>query len=132
MTVELQVLAGAVLLAAVQLVAFAIPANRELGTGWTAGPRDAPPERALSVRTARLQRAFQNHIENLVLFTAGVVVVVASGASSAVTGTAAVVYLVARILYVPVYVLDPVPNLRSAVWAIGWLAAMTLPLAALL
>ncbi len=131
MAVELQVLAFAVLLAGVQLVLFAIPANRELGVDWTAGPRDAPPPSEMSARTARLQRAFANHIENLVLFAAGVGVVVGAGASSAVTETAAVVYLVARIAYVPAYALG-VPYLRSLIFGIGWLATMTLPLAALI
>ncbi|MGF1445398.1 MAG: MAPEG family protein [Pikeienuella sp.] len=131
MGVELQVLAWAVLLAGVQLVLFAVPANLELGVGYTAGPRDTAPPRPLSVRCARLQRAFANHIENLVLFAAGVLVVVAGGASSGVTEAAAVVYLVARIAYVPAYALG-IPYLRSAIWAVGWLATLTLPLAGLL
>lgn len=45
MTPELTALALAGLLQAAQLVVFAIPANRELGPDWTAGPRDTPTGR---------------------------------------------------------------------------------------
>ncbi|GMG83302.1 MAPEG family protein [Paralimibaculum aggregatum] len=131
MAVELQVLAAAVLLAGVQLALFAVPANLEIGSDYTTGPRDTPPPRPLSVRWARLQRAFANHIENLVLFGAAAAAVVLGGKSSALTEALALAYILARIAYVPAYA-SGVRYLRSAVFGIGWAATMALAAAALL
>ena len=128
---ELQVLGWAAVLAMVQLIAFAIPANREIGSEWLAGPRDDTPPGEMSVRTARLQRAFQNHVEGLVLFTPAVVAVAGLGASGWLTETCAVVYLLARIAYVPCYWAG-LPWVRSGVWAVGFFATLLMLLAALL
>ena len=72
MTPELTALTLCGLLQFVQYALFLIPANLELGTGYTSSPRDRPPSRQLSLRTARLQRAFTNHFEALILFTLAV------------------------------------------------------------
>lgn len=130
MTLELQILGWAVLLAAVQLILYAIPANRELGTEVTAGPRDEGPVH-LKGPPGRLQRAFLNHIEGLALFTPAAVVVAVGDASTAFTETCAVVYILARLAYVPAYVTG-IMYLRSAVWAVGFLATVLMLLAALL
>jgi uncharacterized MAPEG superfamily protein len=126
--VEVTVLGWAVLLAAVQLVLFAVPANRQLGVAWTAGPRDE--KRELTGVPARLQRAFANHVEGLVLFTAAVATVTLGEASSPVTRTAAVVYLAARVLYVPAYAAGA-PYLRSLIWAVGFFATVMMVVVAL-
>lgn len=131
MTPELTVLALAGLLQAVQYTIFAIPANRELGTGYTSSPRDRPPSRGLSITTARLQRALDNHFEGLILFTLAVVVVTLGDTSTATTRYAAWTYLAARILYVPAYALGWRPW-RSAIWAVGFLATVTMIVAALI
>lgn len=130
LTPELMVLALAALWQVVQFGLMAVPANRELGTRYTAGPRDAPPKRSLSPRTARLQRALNNHFEALILFGIAVMVVTLSGQSSPVTAACAWIYLGARILYVPAYAFGWAPW-RSAIWAIGLGATVTLLLAAL-
>jgi uncharacterized MAPEG superfamily protein len=131
MTPELTTLALAGLLQAVQFAAFAIPANRELGTGYTSSARDRPPSRQLSIATARLQRALNNHFEGLILFTLAVVVVTLGQQSTTVTQTAAWVYLAARILYVPAYALGWRPW-RSAIWAVGFGATITMIVASLI
>jgi len=128
---ELTALTLAGLLQCLQFAVFALPANRELGMGYTSSPRDIPPSRQLSIGTARLQRALNNHFEGLILFTLAVVVVTLSGQSTPVTQTAAWVYLGARILYVPAYYLGWRPG-RSAIWAVGFFATLTLLLAALI
>ncbi|TCP39962.1 MAPEG family protein [Rhodovulum marinum] len=130
MTPELYALALAILLQAAQLAIFAIPANFELGSRYTTSPRDEPPENALSTPTARMQRAFQNHFEALILFTAAVVLVTVSNQSTWVTITCAFTYLAARVLYIPAYVLGWTPG-RSLVWAVGFLATILMTLAAL-
>jgi len=131
MTPELTTLALAALLQTVQYLLFAIPANMELGTGYTSSARDRAPSRQLSERTARLQRAMNNHFEGLILFTIAVVVVTLGQQSSQVTQTAAWVYLGARILYVPAYAFGWRPW-RSAIWAVGFLATVTMIVAALI
>jgi uncharacterized MAPEG superfamily protein len=93
----------------------------ELSSEYLAGPRDE--KRELSGRTARLQRAFNNHIEGLVLFTIAVVAVVLSGQSFWLTQGAAAVYLIARVVYVPAYALGWNPG-RSIIWGVGFLASL--------
>ena len=131
MTPELTALALAGLLQAGQFALFAIPANMQLGTGYTSSPRDRPPSRQLSVVAGRLQRALNNHFEGLILFTLAVVVVTLGNQSSAVTQYAAYIYLAARVLYVPAYAFGLRPW-RSAIWAIGFFATLTMIVASLI
>lgn len=56
MTPELTALALAGLVQAIQFALFAVPANLELGTGYTSSARDRPPSKPLSTVAARLQR----------------------------------------------------------------------------
>ncbi len=131
MTPELTALALAGLLQAVQLNLFAVPANLELGTGYTSSPRDLPPSRPLSTLTGRLQRAMNNHFEGLILFTIAVVVVTLGNQSTAVTQYAAWTYLAARLLYIPAYAFGWRPW-RSAIWGVGFLATLAMIVAALI
>ena len=131
MTPELTALALAALLQFGQFVLFATPANIELTPKYTSSPRDVPPPRPISKRTARLQRAMNNHFEALILFTIAVLVTTLSNQSTQVTQYAAYTYLGARILYVPAYAFGWVPW-RSAIWGIGFAATLTMILAALI
>ncbi|MEX3314535.1 MAPEG family protein [Sulfitobacter sp. PS-8MA] len=131
MTPELTVLALAALLQGVQFVTYAVPANRDLGPGYTMSARDRAPSRALSDRTARLGRALDNHFEGLILFGIAVGVVQMSGQNTAFTATCAWVYLIARILYVPAYAMGLRPH-RSLIWIVGFAATMLMLLAALI
>ncbi len=130
MTPELTALALAGLLQTVQFVLFAVPANRDLGTGYTGSARDRPPSREMSVVTGRLQRAMNNHFEGLILFTLAVVVVTLGQQSSGVTRTAAWVFLGARMLYVPAYAFGWRPW-RSVIWFAGFAATVVMLVAAL-
>ena len=131
MTPELTALTLAALLQTVQFLLYATPANLELGTSYTSGPRDTPLPRPLSVTTARLQRAMNNHFEGLILFTIAVVVVTLGNQSSPVTVACGWTYLVARILYVPAYALGLTPW-RSAIWGVGFFATVIMLVAALI
>jgi len=131
MTPELTALALAGLLQAVQFLLFAVPANRELGTGYTSSARDRPPSKPLSPVTARLQRAMNNHFEGLILFTLAVVVVSLGQQSDTTTQTCAWVYLAARVLYIPAYALGLRPW-RSVVWFAGFMATLIMIVAALI
>ncbi len=131
MTTELTVLALAGLLQVLQFVLMAIPANRELGSGYLMSARDREPSRELSERTSRLQRAMANHYEGLILFTLAVVVVTLGDQASSLTAACAWVYLLARVLYVPAYAFGLSPW-RSVIWAAGFLATIMMLLAALI
>lgn len=130
MTPELIALTLAALLQIVQFVLFATPANLELGPGYTMSARDRPPSRQLSDRTARLQRALNNHFEGLILFGIAAVVIAISDQSTGLTAACAWAYLAARILYVPAYALGLRPW-RSLIWSVGLLATLIMLLAAL-
>ena len=130
MTPELTILTLAALLQVVQFALFAVPANIELGTGYTSSARDRPPSRTLSDGTARLQRAMNNHFEGLILFSIATLVITYSDQGSAVTALCAAVYLAARIAYVPAYYFGWRPW-RSVIWAVGFLATVLMLLAAL-
>lgn len=131
MTPELTALALSGLVQAVLFVLFAAPANMELGTRYTASPRDIPPPRPMSQRTARMQRALNNTFEALILFTLAVVVVTLGGQSSPVTVACAWTFVAARVLYVPAYWFGWVPW-RSVIWGAGYLACMIMIVAALI
>ena len=131
MPAELTALTLAALLQVVQYGLYAIPANRDLGVGYTSSARDRAPSRQLSVLSGRMQRAFNNHFEGLILFTIAVLVVTLSNQSTPTTQFAAYSYLVARIAYIPAYAFGWRPW-RSAIWAVGFFATLTMLVAALI
>jgi uncharacterized MAPEG superfamily protein len=131
MTPELTVLALSGLLQVGLFVLFATPANLELGPKYTTSPRDVPPKRAMSVTTARMQRALNNTFEALILFTLAVVVVTLGGQSSGLTAACAWVFLAARVMYIPAYWFGWAPW-RSAIWAVGYGASAVMMVAALI
>ncbi len=109
MTPELTALALAGLLQTAQFVLSPSRPTLSLARNNTSTPRDKPPERPLSTMAGRLQRALNNHFEGLILFTLAVVVVTLGNQSTAVTQTAAWVYLGARIPLCPGLPLRPAP-----------------------
>ena len=128
MQIELTVLALAGVLQGLQFVVFSIYANRQIGPKVAMGTRDhAQP---LTGTAGRLQRALNNHFEGLIMFTLAVVVVTLGRQGTMFTATCAWLYLIARILYVPAYVLGWVPG-RSIIWVIGFGATMLMILAAI-
>ncbi len=130
MTPELTALTLAALLQVVQYLLYAIPANLELGPGYTTSPRDREPSRQMSDGTARLGRALSNHFEGLILFTIAVVTVTLGDQSTPLTAACAYTYLAARVAYIPAYYLGLRPW-RSLIWAVGFLATLLMLLAAL-
>lgn len=129
MTTELTALTLAAILQCCQFGAYAWVANKELGTKYTLGNRDTDAD--ISPLLGRHKRALNNHFEGLILFTIAALVVHLGYASNAVTQTCAGIYLGARILYVPAYVLGLTPA-RSIIWGIGFLATLIMLIAALL
>jgi uncharacterized MAPEG superfamily protein len=129
MTPELTALALAVLLQAAQLALYSVLGQKAAGTKAALRPRDEPI--ALPGIAGRSKRAMDNHFEGLILFTATVLVVTASGKATPFTAACGWIYLAARVLYVPAYLFGWVPW-RSLIWAVGFLATLAMTLAALL
>ena len=128
MTPELIVLTLAALLQALQIGLYAVAGNLQGGTSAALGPRDQKIE--LSGKAGRIQRAMNNHFEALILFAIACVVITLSDRSTTFTAVCAWAYLGARVLYVPAYVFGWVPW-RSVIWTIGFLATLTMLVAAL-
>lgn len=84
---------------------------------WTIlGNRDARPEE--SIIAARLDRAKNNMMEALPIFLGLALLALAKGGESREITNGAIIFLVARIFYVPLYAIG-VPVLRSLAWLTG-------------
>jgi uncharacterized MAPEG superfamily protein len=125
----LHILAWTLLLTIVQVLVTSAFRTRETGITYNAGPRDeaGPP---VGVITARLRRAQANLYETLPLFAAAVLIAHVAGREGALTLLGSWLYLLARIVYVPLYAMG-IPMIRSFVW-IASLFGLLLVLAAIL
>lgn len=128
MTIELWILLWAAVLGLVHILAAAGAVTRETGSAYNVGPRDEPF--TLKTRIAgRLTRAQANFFETFPLFAAAVLVAAVAGETGGHAALGAWIYLIARIVYLPLYALG-IPVVRSIVWgaaligiALIWLAA---------
>lgn len=91
------------------------------------GNRDVQPEP--SVIAARLDRAKNNLLEALPIFVALALLALTKGGNQEAEAQAALIFLVARVVYVPAYV-SGIPWLRSLVWLVSMfgLLMMALPM----
>lgn len=80
------------------------------------GNRDDPPE--MSVIAARLDRAKNNMLESLPIFLGLALLALFKGGDTREITTAAMIFLFARVAYVPAYV-SGIPLLRSIIWLVG-------------
>ncbi len=80
------------------------------------GNRDNLPE--MSVVAGRLNRAKNNMQEALPIFLALALLALIKGGDTSKAAHAALIFLIARVVYVPAYV-SGVPILRSFVWLVG-------------
>ncbi|AHM04105.1 inner membrane protein [Roseibacterium elongatum DSM 19469] len=129
MTTELTVLTLAALWQVVQIALFSVTAQGQVGTDYAASPRDE--KRELTGIAGRFQRAMNNHFEGLILFGIAAVVISISDQSTTVTQLCAHAYLISRIFYVPAYAQGLTPW-RSLIWAVGFVATVTMLIAALI
>ena len=117
MTVELKLLAFGAALGLVQIVLAAHAASRQRGYLWTAGSRDEPVP-PLTGLAGRLERALRNFLETFPLFAAALIACVMVGKTGPQTLYGAVLYVVARALYVPLYA-SGVSVVRTLVWTVS-------------
>ena len=117
MTIELTILAWTLVLALVQVLLPALLRNREVGLGYNAGPRDDPAA-PVGKLTGRLMRAQSNLFETLPVFAAAILIVHVAGSEGPLTRWGAWLYLIARLVYVPLYAAG-IPYIRSLVWLVS-------------
>jgi uncharacterized MAPEG superfamily protein len=117
-TTELTLLGWALVLAIVQVLVAAAFRNRETGIDYNAGARDAPSPAPVGRITGRLQRAQRNLYETLPLFAAAILIANVAGREGNLTLWGAWLYVVARVVYVPLYAAG-VPVVRSLVWGVS-------------
>ncbi|WP_342644031.1 MAPEG family protein [Rhodoligotrophos ferricapiens] len=129
MSIELQLLAWAVVLGLVQLGVATAAARQQDSLEWAMGPRDRPREPLTGI-AGRLARAFTNLMETFPFFAAAVLIAELSGRHSQLTLWGAHLYFWARLVYVPVYAAG-IRYMRSVVWGIS-VAGLILTLVAAL
>ncbi|MBS9722291.1 MAPEG family protein [Tianweitania sp. BSSL-BM11] len=110
---ELLVLGWSVVLMLVYIFAHSQSATRDNGVGWNAGPRDET--KPVSKLTGRLERAKWNFLETYPAFVALALGLVISGQASQWGEIGAILWFVARIVYLPLYAMG-IPYIRSFVW----------------
>jgi uncharacterized MAPEG superfamily protein len=111
---ELSMLAIAIVLGLFQLLIAARAGNSQRGLKWNVGPRDEAPKPVGKV-AGRLERALRNFLETFPFFAAAVLTASLAGRHNWATLWGAQLYVVARIVYLPLYALG-VPVLRTLVW----------------
>ncbi|MBV8977656.1 MAG: MAPEG family protein [Alphaproteobacteria bacterium] len=118
----------AIALGLVQLLLAVLASLGARGMPWALGPRDDPGA-GLGNIGGRLDRAFRNFLETFGFFAAAVLLAHALDRSNAHSALGAQIYVWARLLYVPAYVIA-IPFLRTLIWAAS-LAGIVMVLSAI-
>lgn len=123
--VELHLLAWSVVLLLVQVFIQAQAANTEKGMVWSVGPRDGADPVPQGMFAGRARRALDNFKETYPAFVGLVLLLAALGRTGGLAEAGAILWLTARIAYLPAYLLG-IPNLRTLLWfaSIGGLGLM--------
>lgn len=117
MTTELAVLAWGCVLAIVHIFAAVRVKTRQYGTKWNVGARDEdlPPPAPL---VGRLARAQANYFETFPVMAAAILIVSVTGLTSRWTAVGALLWLGARVIYLPLYAAG-VPVVRTFVFLVS-------------
>jgi uncharacterized MAPEG superfamily protein len=121
---EIVMLAIGMVLLILQLFLQSIFSTAELGGVYKAGPRDEA-KLAQGVFAGRADRAFRNLLETFPAFAALALALVVTGRNGGLGALGAEVWVVARILYVPLYFIQ-VPFARSLVWFVSIFALVAM------
>ena len=114
MSLELHCLAWASILGLAHIFIAGNARSKELGVKWNMGARDEKVK-DLSPVTQRLLRAQSNFFETFPLFASAVLIVAVSHSYSVYSYWGSLIYLLARIIYLPLYAFG-VPVVRTIVW----------------
>jgi len=114
---ELQILAWATLLGILQLFVAAQACTKQRGIKWNISARDGRAPELTGV-AGRLDRAFKNYLETFAFFAVAVLIVEARRKNTDISLYGAMIYLIARTVYVGVYAAGIV-MVRSVVWFVS-------------
>ena len=120
---ELSILAIYGLLVALVLGLKTTGMMRQLGSGYMLSSRDE--HRSVGGILGRLDRALTNSVTALALFAPAIVILALRDNFSDASRTAAQVFLLARIIYVPAYAFG-ITGIRTLVWLVGFAATVIL------
>ena len=117
MTTELTVLAWGCILALVHIFAAAQVKTRQYGTKWNMGARDEalPPPTPL---VGRLTRAQSNFFETFPIAIAAILIVHAAHLETRSTALGALLWLIARAIYLPLYAAG-IPIVRTLAFMVS-------------
>lgn len=96
---------------------------QQLSLGYLVSSRDET--RTVTGMTGRLTRALNNSIVAMALFAPAILILVILDRTSPASLLAAQVFLIARIIYLPVYAFG-IPTVRTLVWLAGFAATVIL------
>ena len=116
MSPDLYYLLMSIVLCFVQMLIAATGANTQVGLPALAGNREGLPE--IMGWPGRARRAHLNMLENLVLFSALVLVAAAAGKANATTAMGAMIFFWARLAYALIYLIG-IPWLRTLAWFVS-------------
>ena len=116
MAPELKWLLFSTVLTFVQVLIAAAAANQTVGLNTLAGNRDNLP--SFTGFAGRAKRAHLNMLENMVVFSALVLIAVVAQKTNSTTAMGAALFFWARLVYALVYLFG-VPWLRTVVWAVS-------------
>ena len=123
MSSELSILALYGVLVIATIVVQALLAVPQVGLPYLASPRD--DGRNLDGVPGRALRCVQNSVVAMALFAPAVLILQAKGGFTANSLLAAQIFLIARLIYVPLYLIGT-PWLRTGIWMVGTLATLWL------
>ena len=117
LSTELTILLLSCILGFIQLTLASSVLTAERGARWNMGPRDEvmPPPGKLA---GRLERAYRNFMETFPYFAAAILAAAITGRQGMATALGAELYLLARIIYVPLYAFG-VTGLRTLCYLFG-------------
>jgi uncharacterized MAPEG superfamily protein len=116
MSPDLYYLLMSAVLCFVQMLIAATGANTQVGLPALAGNREGLPE--IVGWAGRARRAHLNMLENLVLFSALVLVAAVAGKANATTAMGAMIFFWARLAYALIYLIG-IPWLRTLAWFVS-------------
>jgi uncharacterized MAPEG superfamily protein len=89
-------------------------ATAQRGAKWNVSARDGEPKPLTGV-AARLDRASKNFLETYPLYLAAILVFSLNGKQPGLAETGSMVYLISRVIYLPLYAFG-IPYLRTLAW----------------
>jgi len=116
MSPDLKYLLLSAILCFVQMLIAATGATQQVGLPALAGNREGLPE--IVGWAGRARRAHRNMVENLVLFSALVLIAAVAGKANAMTAMGAMIFFWARLAYAVIYLIG-IPWVRTLVWFVS-------------